>query len=103
VTSVNTVSLEECAVVYFAGYLIKKKLQHFKCDQCKTVFEEASYLCEDNRQQLFYKNYCIEKPCALKNPSSEMIFFTKRGMNVEANYLKTFWGDRHFGRTYPSN
>jgi hypothetical protein len=92
VTSVNTVSLEECAVVYFAGYLIKKKLQHFKCDQCKTVFEEASYLCEDNRQQVFYKNYC-----------SEMIFFTKRGMNVVANYLKTFWGDRHFGRTYPSN
>jgi hypothetical protein len=98
VTSVNTVSLEECAVVYFAGYLIKKCLQHFKCDQCKTVFEEASYLSEDNRLLLFYKNYSIEKPCALKNPSSEMISFTKTGMNVVANYLKTLWGDRHFGR-----
>jgi hypothetical protein len=98
VTSVKTVSLEECAVVYFAGYLIKKCLQHFKCDQCKTVFEEASYLSEDNRLLLFYKNYSIEKPCALKNPSSEMISFTKTGMNVVANYLKTLWGDRHFGR-----
>jgi hypothetical protein len=98
VTSVNTVSLEECAVVYFAGYLIKKCLQHFKCYQCKTVFEEASYLSEDNRLLHFYKNYSIEKPCALKNPSSEMISFTKTGMNVVANYLKTLWGDRHFGR-----
>jgi hypothetical protein len=35
---------------------------------------------------------CSEKS-KLRNDS-----FTKTGMNVVANYLKTLWGDRHFGR-----
>lgn len=49
----NVVKLEECATVYFAGYVVHKVLNKFQCDQCLefcTVLDNGL----DDKRELFY-------------------------------------------------
>ncbi|KAB0803465.1 hypothetical protein PPYR_00435 [Photinus pyralis] len=83
------VSLEDCAVVYFAGYLVKKCMDKFKCHDCELNLSSDRDLTEETDILLFYKNFNINNPVSLKKPSHIQTNFTSEAM-------KTF--NKHFDR-----
>lgn len=60
--------MEGCSVVYFAGYLGKKCVDHFKCTACQKSLLDDTSVSDDNNVFLFYKNYNINNPISLKKP-----------------------------------
>lgn len=52
------VTLEDCANVYYGGYLIKKTMDKFGCQNCRKEFvSENSKLTDKTQMYLLHKNY----------------------------------------------
>lgn len=67
----NMPPLEECALVYFAGYLVKSLLQKFKCKMCEKHFAKDNIFTEDNELLIKYRQYTRSQnvPGGLQAPS----------------------------------
>ncbi|VEN60059.1 unnamed protein product [Callosobruchus maculatus] len=83
--------LEDCAIMYFAGYLTKKNIQKFSCSQCKNYLSSDVALTETNDILLFYKNYNIDDPCSLTKPTDLMFTVTKLSMQLFAHKFPKLW------------
>jgi len=73
-------SLEECAVIYYAGYLAMKCLKKFDCEKCHTTLLHPDKMLNDKNQLLlvhktYNVNFDIDK--GLKVPSKQLELFTK--------------------------
>jgi hypothetical protein len=60
-------TLEECSIIYFAGYLAKRAIQHFNCTNCEKNLINNTY----NK--------------GLKKPTSLQILICNTGLNVFSN------------------
>uniref|UniRef100_A0A2S2NPA0 Transposable element P transposase n=1 Tax=Schizaphis graminum TaxID=13262 RepID=A0A2S2NPA0_SCHGA len=67
------VTLEDCTVVYFAGYLAHICLNNFNCNSCKLQLITDTDI--NNKDQLFIinKNFENIKTNGLKSPSKELV------------------------------
>lgn len=83
-------SLEECAVVYFAGYLFKKCFDQYSCMNCKHLLSSVEPLTDENDILLFYKNYNINNPCSLQKPSVLLADFVRKAMKYFEKYFSSF-------------
>lgn len=72
-TGTPTVTLEECSVAYFAGYLAKSSTKKYNCQRCtEKLFQEISL--EDPKQILILnKAYDCSKSIKLKMPSDNLL------------------------------
>ncbi|CAI6371260.1 unnamed protein product [Macrosiphum euphorbiae] len=73
-------SLEEFAVIYYAGYLAMKCLKKFDCEKCHTTLLHPDKMLNDKNQLLlvhktYNVNFDIDK--GLKVPSKQLELFTK--------------------------
>lgn len=85
----SQVSLEQCASVYFAGYLVKKCLDFFNCEICLHDLDSEEDLNEPNELLIFYKNYDLSNISGLKIPSNIMKSFTQTALNCfQRNIIK---------------
>ncbi|XP_074030072.1 uncharacterized protein [Leptinotarsa decemlineata] len=69
-------TVESCAVVFLAGYLVKKCLDRYKCCECRDILQNEEDLADDDELLTFYKNYNIKNSSGLKTPSNFMRQFT---------------------------
>lgn len=88
--SFPSATLESCSVVYFAGYLVKKCLDKFKCNDCRVNLQSNEDLSDDQELLNFFKNYNIQNPSALKTPSNLMRQFTFMTMLCYNQYIKKY-------------
>ncbi|KAF0704195.1 THAP-type domain-containing protein, partial [Aphis craccivora] len=65
-------SLENCAVIYFAGYLAYKCLNNFSCDECKKNLITSIDLNDESQLLLTFKMFNVNEPSTqgLKAPSN---------------------------------
>lgn len=69
------VTLEVCSTVYFAGYLVKKCFDKFKCLECSEYLESPENIENSKELLIFYKNYDLEQKNNLKTPTELMASF----------------------------
>ncbi|KAL4148879.1 hypothetical protein QTP88_003024 [Uroleucon formosanum] len=66
----NRITLEDCSVTYFAGYLIYKCYKKFNCQNCQNNLQTNKNLNDKNQLLLINKNYSsCQNDIALKAPS----------------------------------
>jgi len=83
-------SLEDCAVSYYAGYLLKVTNNKFSCIKCFSDLQNETKLLTDSNQLLIlYKNYGLTKTF-LTCPSTELECVVKKSMDVFVNMFKTY-------------
>ncbi|KAL4103435.1 hypothetical protein QTP88_018812 [Uroleucon formosanum] len=77
-------SLENCSILYFAGYIAKRCMEMFKCVKCEELLILTSqYLQDKNQLLLLHKTYGDSKSIeVLKNPSKLMICITKTCLDI---------------------
>lgn len=58
-STADTSSLEQCALVYFAGYLVKKCLDKFCCTQCEKLMLKSNCdkLSDESELLILYRDY----------------------------------------------
>jgi len=84
-------TLEKCSQVYYAGYLAKKCLEKFHCEQCQTYLVNSNTTL-DNKYQLLILNKAFEhielnSDSGLKAPSENLEKFIIICLNVfKQNY-----------------
>lgn len=67
------ITLENCSVTYFSGYLAYKCIEKFNCEMCKLNLISKKNLTEKNQLLLIYKNYSdINKDSGLKVQSDSL-------------------------------
>lgn len=81
----KVISLEECYIVYFAGYLAKRCIEHFNCTDCEKNVLTQDLINEPNQLLITFRtfehiNYTYNK--GLKKPSSLQILICNTGLNV---------------------
>lgn len=91
-----SVSLEDCAINYFAGYLAKKCIEHFKCKECENLLTCDSLLIDKNQLLILYKTYdninnynnTME---GLKAPSKQFCSIITKCLRIfENNFIKIY-------------
>lgn len=79
------ITLEICSNTYFAGYLVKKCIDQFKCTKCELlILKSNDFFFNDNEFLFFYKQFesvDIEKS-SLKKPSDLFINFVATAQNI---------------------
>jgi hypothetical protein len=80
-------TLEECSIIYFAGYLAKRAIQHFNCTNCEKNLITQD-INEPNQLLITFKtfehlNNIYNK--GLKKPTSLQILICNTGLNVFSN------------------
>lgn len=70
-------TLEACSTIYFAGYLVKKCFDKFKCCECLSSLESSDSIDNNKELLIFYKNYDLEQKNNLKKPTELMEYFAK--------------------------
>lgn len=83
--TVKKVNLEECSVVYFAGYLAKRCIDFFQCKNCEANLTTEKNLNEPNQLLILLKTFeYVEENCSqgLKNPSSLLILICNISLEV---------------------
>lgn len=78
----RNITLEDCGVVYFAGYLAKKCLDKYNCQNCKYSLESKENINNTDELLTFYKNYDLKHESGLKIPTPLMKKFTFACLNV---------------------
>lgn len=78
-------TLEECSIIYFAGYLAKRTIEHFNCTNCEKNLLTHDVINEPNKLLITFKafehlNNTYSK--GLKKPSSLQILICNTGLNV---------------------
>lgn len=86
-TLIPKLTLEMCAINYFAGYLAKKCYEKFNCAECKINLIETNTNLTDERQLLIiHKTYDnIESTQGLKGPSEKLVQIVEICLNVFKN------------------
>jgi len=82
-------SLQNCSILYFAGYIAKRCVEMFKCVKCEeSLILTSQYLQDKNHLLLLYKTYGDSKIIeGLKNPSKLMIYITKTCLDIFNKYF----------------
>lgn len=76
-------TLEICSITYFAGYLAKKCLDNFKCEDCRLKLVTSGDLKDDHQLLILNKEYdYIGHSKGLKIPSKLLIQVTKICLDV---------------------
>jgi hypothetical protein len=81
------VFLEECSILYFAGYLAKRCIDNFKCQNCELSIIEQDILDDPNQLLITFKTFGnISNPNTqgLKKPSNYLVTLCKIGLNTFA-------------------
>ncbi|KAL4112917.1 hypothetical protein QTP88_016632 [Uroleucon formosanum] len=78
-------TLEECSIIYFAGYLAKRAIEHFNCTNCEKNLITQDLINEPNQLLITFKtfehlNNTYNK--GLNKPSSLQILICNTGLNV---------------------
>lgn len=84
------VSLEECSILYFAGYLAKRCIDNFKCQNCELSIVEQNILNGPNQLLITFKTFeNISNPNThgLKKSSNYFVSLCKIGLNIFARML----------------
>lgn len=86
----QNITLKDCSNTYFAGYLIKKCVDKFKCKDCENVLSASGNL-EDKKQLLIlFKTYkSTNLSVGLRKPSDDLIEFVEKALNI-LYYLLNF-------------
>jgi len=69
----ETITLEDCSVVYFAGYLVKKCIAKFNCSYCISHLMTNKNIDDQKQFFLLFKNYTMYETgnsSGLKAPSN---------------------------------
>ncbi|KAL4148876.1 hypothetical protein QTP88_003021 [Uroleucon formosanum] len=78
--------LEKCSTIYYAGYLAKKCLDKFQCDQCQTFLLKPCKDLNDKQQLLIvnktFKDIDLNASSGLKAPSEDLVQFVSICLNV---------------------
>lgn len=77
----DSATLEKCSVIYFAGYLVKKCLDRFECEDCKTSLEADKDFDNEGEILIFFKNYDLKYETGLRTPTSLLREFTRRALD----------------------
>jgi len=86
----NTIiTLEDCSVIYFSGYLAYKCIKKFNCEVCKVNLTSEKNLNNKNQILLIYKNYPdINKDAGLMAPSISLNNVIDRALNIFENIFE---------------
>lgn len=79
--------MEECSIVYFAGYLAKRCIDNFKCQNCESSIIEQDILNDPNQLLITFKtfeNISYANTQGLNKPSNYLISLCKIGLNTIA-------------------
>jgi len=69
----NDITLEDCSVTYFSGYLAYKCTKKFICNDCNEHLTTKRDLNDKNQLLLVHKNYSdIDEKTGLNTPSDEL-------------------------------
>lgn len=79
--SESTVSLEDCSVTYFAGYLAFKCIKKFNCKYCECQLVTEKLLDEKNQLLILNKNYS-SLDTGLKAPTKDFNNIIDRILNI---------------------
>lgn len=90
----STVQLEDCAVWYYAGYLVKKTLSKFECPDCSAHLQNSNIMLDDPNQLLIIsKNFGgLANNIHLKAPSDSTARMIKKSMLI---FNRTFNDIKH--------
>lgn len=69
----NVVTLEECSLTYFAGYLAKSCLAKYHCNICSNNLLKEFDLDDDKQLLILNKTYSCCKGIKLKMPSDNLL------------------------------
>lgn len=87
----NDVTLEDCSVTYFAGYLGYKCIKKFNCDHCQNELFVDKNLNDKKQLHLLNKNYTqIENESGLKAPSNSLNNVVNKILNIFENNYKNY-------------
>lgn len=76
-------TLETCSITYFAGYLAKKYIDNYKCEDCRLKLVTPDDLEDDHQLLILNKEYdYISHSKGLKLPSKLLIQVTKICLDV---------------------
>lgn len=86
----NKITLEDCSVTYFAGYLAYKCDKKFNCHQCQNNLFTDKNLNEKRQLLLINKNYSsFDQDGGLKAPSFSLNKIINRALEIfEDNFVK---------------
>jgi len=83
ISSPTLPTLETCSITYFAGYLAKKCIDNFKCEDCRLKLVTRDDLEDDHQLLILNKQYDdISHSKGLKLPSKQIIKITKICLDV---------------------
>lgn len=87
----NTVLLQDCAVAYYAGYLIKTVCDKYSCNDCASNFQKASVSLTDPTELfLLNKNFGARTVMYLKVPAKETENMVQESMVVFKKYFEKY-------------
>ncbi|KAE9521917.1 hypothetical protein AGLY_017724 [Aphis glycines] len=79
----ESITLEDCSVTYFSGYLAYKCIKKFNCIECKINLIIEKSLSDKNQILLIHKNYYdIEKYTGLMAPSNQLNHIIDRTLSI---------------------
>lgn len=79
----KSVKLEDCAIRYYAGYLVKKTITKFQCSNCISELQNANQILDDPKQILILqKNYGGNLNLYLKAPSESTANMVEKSMKI---------------------
>lgn len=86
----NKITLEDCSVTYFAGYLAYKCNKKFNCHKCQNNLFTDKNLNEKRQLLLINKNYSsFDQDGGLKAPSFSLNKIINRALEIfENNFVK---------------
>lgn len=91
----DATTLEHCSNIYFAGYLVKKTLERFSCDNCKKSMEGSIDLTDKSQLLLLHRNYDFDEKFLLRAPSIEMAKATKIATQLTVKICKKYLAQKN--------
>ncbi|XP_025199564.1 uncharacterized protein LOC112597652 isoform X2 [Melanaphis sacchari] len=92
-------TLEKCSTIYYAGYLAKKCLDKFQCDQCQTFLLKPCKDLDDKQQLLIvnktFKDIDLNASSGLKAPSEDLVQFVSICLNVFKHSYNQLKSEKH--------
>lgn len=88
-TGTRTVTLEECSITYFAGYLGRSSTNKYKCQRCtENLFQDISL--DDPKQILILnKTYDCSNSVGLKMPSDNLLKLVQLAIDCFNKHFKS--------------
>uniref|UniRef100_A0A1Y1LUZ2 Uncharacterized protein n=1 Tax=Photinus pyralis TaxID=7054 RepID=A0A1Y1LUZ2_PHOPY len=84
------VTLEDCATVYFAGYLAKKCIDKYKCNGCGQLLISQDQLNEKNQLLIVKKMYDnkLVTSVGLRSPSAVLVDIVEHSLKIISKCLR---------------